>query len=155
MELAGRRMETMRAALDDLRKELWRLRAGTAGSSARPPEALIAEAHLRIGKCHDIAHAALTADSHAQFELTEAADRAAPPFAPWRTGLERPVGIPEIAERLGVKRATVDQWRHREVMPAPAWTVAGRPLWRWADVKTWAEDTGRMPAGSAERTRSA
>jgi predicted DNA-binding transcriptional regulator AlpA len=144
MQLAGRRIDTMRAALSDLHKDLERLAYGTAGSGAVPPAQLIAEVHSRISACRDTALSALSADSHAARELTEAADRAAPPFAPWRTGLERPMGIPEIAEKLGVKRPTVDQWRQRGVMPKPTWTVGGRPLWRWADVKTWAQDTGRL-----------
>lgn len=58
-----------------------------------------------------------------------------------------PVGISEVAERLGVKRPTVDIWRQRGVMPEPRWTVGGRPAWNWPDVLAWAEETGR--AGSA------
>jgi predicted DNA-binding transcriptional regulator AlpA len=54
-----------------------------------------------------------------------------------------PVGIPEIAERLGVKRETVDVWRFRGLLPEPRWTVGGRPAWDWPDVLTWAEKTGR------------
>lgn len=61
-----------------------------------------------------------------------------------------PVGIPEIAERLGVKRATVDTWRVRELLPEPRWVVGGRPCWDWPDVEAWAERTGRIsPAVSA------
>lgn len=57
-----------------------------------------------------------------------------------------PVGIVEIAERLGVRRATVDQWRYHETggFPAPKWTVGGRPAWDWSDIKRWAESTGRI-----------
>lgn len=55
-----------------------------------------------------------------------------------------PVGIAEIAARLGVKRATVDQWRMRELLPEPRWTVGGRPAWDWADVLAWAVSTGRV-----------
>lgn len=55
-----------------------------------------------------------------------------------------PVGIPEIAERLGVKRATVDQWIQRGLMPPPDWTVGGRPAWNWAAIHRWAEETGRL-----------
>ncbi|MGZ6836791.1 MAG: helix-turn-helix transcriptional regulator [Blastococcus sp.] len=57
-----------------------------------------------------------------------------------------PVGIPEIAARLGVKRATVDIWRTRQLLPEPRWTVGGRPAWNWPDVLEWARQTGR--AGS-------
>ncbi len=55
-----------------------------------------------------------------------------------------PVGIIEIAERLGVARNTVDQWRTREVLPTPRWTVGGRPAWNWSDIDTWARETGRI-----------
>lgn len=49
-----------------------------------------------------------------------------------------PVGPPEIAERLGVKRRTVDQWRQRRLgFPEPRWTVGGRPAWNWPDVSAW------------------
>lgn len=55
-----------------------------------------------------------------------------------------PVGTVEIAARLGVKRETVDKWRTRDLLPAPRWTVGGRPAWDWVDVERWARDTGRL-----------
>lgn len=61
-----------------------------------------------------------------------------------------PVGIPEVAERLGVKRSTVDQWRQRDLMPAPQWTIGGRPAWNWGDIEIWAEGTDRLPAKDHE-----
>ena len=64
-----------------------------------------------------------------------------------------PVGTVEIAARLGVTRSAVDQWRARDLgFPAPRWEVGGRPAWSWADVETWARETGRQ--GSAERSPS-
>ena len=49
-----------------------------------------------------------------------------------------PVGAVEIAARLGVKRATVDQWRARDLgFPEPRWRVGGRPAWNWDDVEAW------------------
>lgn len=54
-----------------------------------------------------------------------------------------PVGLAEIAERLGVERSTADMWRHRGVLPEPRWTVGGRPAWDWADIAAWARETGR------------
>ena len=58
-----------------------------------------------------------------------------------------PVGIPEIAQRLGVKRSTVDMWGYRKLMPEPTWQVGGRPAWNWPDIKAWAEQSDRLPKG--------
>lgn len=55
-----------------------------------------------------------------------------------------PVGLVEIAERLGVARVTVDMWRSRGVLPEPTWTVGGRPAWPWAVIAAWARATGRL-----------
>lgn len=55
-----------------------------------------------------------------------------------------PVGIPEIADRLNVKRETVDMWRYRGLLPDPKWVVGGRPAWDWKDVELWARETGRI-----------
>ena len=60
-----------------------------------------------------------------------------------------PVGVAEIAERLGVERATVYQWRNRGVIPAPRWPLQSGPIWNWVDVATWAQATGRLPSPSA------
>ena len=54
-----------------------------------------------------------------------------------------PVGIVEIADRLGVQRQTVDQWRQRRLLPEPRWTVGGRPAWSWPEIERWAQATGR------------
>jgi len=59
-----------------------------------------------------------------------------------------PVGVIELAQRLGVSRAAVDQWRFtRDVhFPDPRWTVGGRPAWDWIDdIEPWAKQTGRLP----------
>lgn len=56
-----------------------------------------------------------------------------------------PVGAVEIADRLGVNRATVDQWRQRDLgFPPPRWLVGGRPAWNWDDIEAWAARTGRV-----------
>lgn len=61
------------------------------------------------------------------------------------------VGIHEIATRLSVKRATVDQWRHRKLLPAPRWVVSGTPMWTWAEIEVWAAATGRDSAAQSRR----
>lgn len=54
-----------------------------------------------------------------------------------------PVGLVEIARLCGVTRDTVDSWRSRGVLPAPRWTVGGRPAWDLATIERWAHATGR------------
>lgn len=59
------------------------------------------------------------------------------------------VGLAEIASILRVRRATVSQWRFREVLPYPRWTISGTPVWCWEhDIEPWAEQTGRQPPRS-------
>jgi len=62
---------------------------------------------------------------------------------------QMPVGIPEIAELIQVKRSTVDQWRARGVLPEPDFpvTVGGRRPWRAGTIRRWAQNTGRLPVG--------
>lgn len=57
-----------------------------------------------------------------------------------------PVGLVEIAERLGVKRGTAKQWHHRRLLPAPRWVVSGAPAWDWSAVERWARESGRLPS---------
>ena len=54
-----------------------------------------------------------------------------------------PVGLAEMADRLGVARQTAKQWRLRGVLPEPKWTVSGSPAWDWQDIERWARQTGR------------
>jgi hypothetical protein len=71
-----------------------------------------------------------------------------------------PVGLEEIAIRLGVSRVTVDTWRTRSKpgavkslpvpLPEPQWTVGGRPAWAWATIEEWARTTGRLPTPADE-----
>ncbi len=64
----------------------------------------------------------------------------------WKARPREPVelvGLSEIAERLGVLRGTVDQWRHRDILPAPDF-MAGGPAWWWSTIQRWAETTGRL-----------
>jgi hypothetical protein len=58
-----------------------------------------------------------------------------------------PVGIVEIADRVGVNRQTVDNWQQRSAagFPPPRWRVGGRPAWSWQlDIEPWARETGRI-----------
>lgn len=60
------------------------------------------------------------------------------------TGPVEPVGLSEIAFRLGVAPQTAKQWRLRGALPASKWTVSGNPAWAWSDVQRWARKTGRL-----------
>ena len=65
-----------------------------------------------------------------------------------------PVGLAEIAARLGVKRPTAAQWHWRGLMPAARWTVSSSPAWDWEhDILPWALDTGRAPGWQNRRNR--
>jgi hypothetical protein len=61
------------------------------------------------------------------------------------TTLDEPVGLLEIADRLGVKLQSAQNWRTRGVLPPPRWTVSGHPAWSWRhDIEPWARETGRL-----------
>jgi predicted site-specific integrase-resolvase len=47
------------------------------------------------------------------------------------------VGLTQIAERLGVARATVDSWRRRGQLPEPHQMVGIHPLWDWERLNSW------------------
>jgi hypothetical protein len=50
------------------------------------------------------------------------------------------VGVAEIAERLGVRKAQVTNWSHRAPtngFPAPVHQVTAGRLWRWPDIERW------------------
>jgi len=149
----ARRTIAMRGALSEIRAEAERLTYGagalqSAVANGEAPQDLTARAlelYNRLQQLAGAALAAISADSHAEHELTEHADRTSPPYAEWRVGASRPVGLEEVARELGVRRATADQWRARGVLPEPTWMVSGSPVWIWSDIKTWARETGRLP----------
>ena len=60
-----------------------------------------------------------------------------------------PVGCLEIAERLGVNRATPYVWVQRGRLPEPRWTVNGGAAWNWPTIQAWAKKTGRLGAQRA------
>lgn len=54
------------------------------------------------------------------------------------------VDLGEIAVRLNVQRNTAEMWRKRRLLPAPDFTVGGRPGWMWSTIQKWATRTGRI-----------
>ncbi len=70
--------------------------------------------------------------------------------------LRDPVGLQEIADRLGVDRGTVNSWRSRSKdvrrvagMPKPDAVRTGTPLWSWRTIEAWATETKRLPQKAA------
>lgn len=56
-----------------------------------------------------------------------------------------PVGVLEVAERLGVKDRTVHMWRFREIVPPyDIEEVNGSGAWAWHTILAWAGHTGRL-----------
>lgn len=54
------------------------------------------------------------------------------------------VGTPQIAAKLGVKPATVSQWRARfSDFPEPLLHLGWQAVWDWQDVQEWAEKHDR------------
>lgn len=66
------------------------------------------------------------------------------PEVPVTAVREDPLGPQEIAELLGVQRATVDQWAARGRLCEPDMRVSGRPLWWKTTIEDWARATGRL-----------
>ena len=48
-------------------------------------------------------------------------------------------GTDEIAQLIGIRRKSLYVYRSRGVMPSPAFTVSGVPLWWVSDVLEWDE----------------
>lgn len=67
------------------------------------------------------------------------------PVPKTRTCEPDPVGILEIAERLGVKDRSVHMMRRRGVLPEPDYgNVNGARAWEWRTVLWWAGEAGRL-----------
>jgi hypothetical protein len=60
-----------------------------------------------------------------------------------------PVGLREIAARLGVPEQTPKTWRFRKVLPEPTGTLSGVPWWDWPVIEAWAKLRG-LPREAAD-----
>lgn len=59
-------------------------------------------------------------------------------------GLTEFVTTGDIARRLGCSPSYVRRLNAEGKMPAPFGILGGRPVWKWAPVRTWAEKSGRL-----------
>ena len=76
-----------------------------------------------------------------------------PPLRPVGAVTADPVGVADIAARMGVRSKTVSMWRYRGLLPDPRWRVSGQPVWDWLeDVAPWARETGRLDGGNHRMT---
>jgi hypothetical protein len=64
--------------------------------------------------------------------------------------VDDPVGLAELAERLGVQRNTAEMWRKRRLLPEPTVVVSGTPVWSWRAIERWARATRRGRAGEGQ-----
>mgnify|MGYP001183854158 FL=1 len=50
------------------------------------------------------------------------------------------LSVKEVAQLLGVDRATIGSWNHAGRLPNPEWTVSGgrTPIWTEDTIKDWA-----------------
>ena len=56
-----------------------------------------------------------------------------------------PVGVIEIADRLGVEARSVHMMGRRGTLPPPDWdSINGYRAWNWPTVLWWAGETGRL-----------
>jgi predicted DNA-binding transcriptional regulator AlpA len=63
------------------------------------------------------------------------------------------VGVPEIAQRVGVTPTTVYRWRERADLPAPLEQLSSGPVWDWADIDRWNREVRpTIKAGRPRRT---
>lgn len=53
------------------------------------------------------------------------------------------VDMDAISTMLNVEKATIRQWRTRNVMPEPDYQLAMGPLWWRSTIEAWAKTTGR------------
>ena len=55
-----------------------------------------------------------------------------------------------IARRLHLSRARTEAAVASEGFPAPLGHLDGSPIWRWSDVREWAEAAAGSPSGPSE-----
>jgi len=53
------------------------------------------------------------------------------------------VDMDAIGLLIGVDKATVRQWRTRQLLPSPDYVLAMGPVWWQSTIEAWAKETGR------------
>jgi predicted DNA-binding transcriptional regulator AlpA len=64
------------------------------------------------------------------------------------------VGVPEIAELLGVNRRTAWRYVQRADFPSPVVAIRGKRMWRRTAVLNWAKRTLPLPTDPRSRRSS-
>lgn len=68
---------------------------------------------------------------------------------PARACVADPVGVLEIAARLGVADRTVHMWIHRDNLPPADYdSINGTRAWEWQTILWWAGETDRCRDGA-------
>jgi hypothetical protein len=73
------------------------------------------------------------------------------PVPPIDSCEDDPVGVLEVASRLGVQDRSVHMMRRRDRLPTPDYdSVNGSRAWHWRTILWWAGETGRLRSKQLE-----
>lgn len=65
---------------------------------------------------------------------------------------QEPVGLDEIARRIGVNKGTLTAMRGRGQLPKERGTLSARaPWWYWGDLVPWAVERGYLTVEAAKQ----
>lgn len=65
------------------------------------------------------------------------------------------MSVKEIAQLLGVDRASVATWKHQDRLPKPEWLVSGGiPIWTEQTIKDWAKEDDFVQARINKRAQT-
>lgn len=65
------------------------------------------------------------------------------------------LSVKEIAELLGLDRATIATWKHQNKLPEVQWYVAGSvPVWTDLTIKNWAKRDGFVQSRIDKRAQT-
>jgi len=65
------------------------------------------------------------------------------------------LSVKEIAQLLGLDRATIATWKHQNKLPQAQWYVAGSvPVWTDLTIKNWAKQDGFVQSRIDKRAKN-